>query len=66
MQSVGGQQEQRGMSDVDQAMSLPMSHVPSRVPTCRPSAEPDDPTRDQICDCVRATQYHGRTIEHTT
>jgi len=26
----------------------------------------DDPTRDRIRDCVRATQYRGRTIEHAT
>jgi len=26
----------------------------------------DDPTRDRIHDCVRATQYRGRTIEHAT
>ena len=24
----------------------------------------DDPTCDRICDCVRATRYHGRTIKH--
>ncbi len=24
----------------------------------------DDPTRDRIRDCVRATQYRGRTIKH--
>ena len=26
----------------------------------------DDPTRDRIRDCVRATRYRGRTIEHAT
>jgi hypothetical protein len=26
----------------------------------------DDPTHDQIRDCVRATQYHGHTMEHVT
>jgi hypothetical protein len=26
----------------------------------------DDPTCDRTRDCVRATQYHGRTIEHAT
>jgi hypothetical protein len=26
----------------------------------------NDPTRDRIRDCVRATRYHGRTIEHAT
>jgi hypothetical protein len=26
----------------------------------------DDPTRDRIRDCVRATRYHGCTIEHAT
>jgi hypothetical protein len=26
----------------------------------------DDPTCDRIRDCVRATQYCGRTIEHAT
>ncbi len=26
----------------------------------------DDLTRDQIRDCVRATQYHGRKMEHAT
>ncbi len=26
----------------------------------------DDPTRDRIRDCVRATQYCRRTIEHAT
>jgi hypothetical protein len=27
---------------------------------------PDDPNHDRIRDCVRATQYRGRTIEHAT
>jgi len=40
MQSVGGQQEWGGWSDVDQVLNLQKSHVPSGVPTCRPSAEP--------------------------
>jgi superfamily II DNA helicase RecQ len=31
-----------------------------------PRRAADDPTRDQIRDCVSATQYHGRTIEHAT
>jgi hypothetical protein len=26
----------------------------------------DDPTRDRIRDCVRATGYRGRTIKHAT
>ena len=26
----------------------------------------DDPTRDRTRDCVRATRYRGRTIEHAT
>ena len=26
----------------------------------------DDPTRDRIRGCVRATRYRGRTIEHAT
>jgi len=26
----------------------------------------DDPTRDRISDCIRATQYLGRTIKHAT
>jgi len=26
----------------------------------------DDLTRDRIRDCIRATQYRGRTIEHAT
>jgi len=26
----------------------------------------DDPARDRTRDCVRATQYRGRTIEHAT
>jgi hypothetical protein len=26
----------------------------------------DDPTRDRIRDCIRATQYRGCTIEHAT
>jgi hypothetical protein len=26
----------------------------------------DDPTRDRIRDCIRATQYCGRMIEHAT
>jgi hypothetical protein len=26
----------------------------------------DDPTRDRIRDCIRATRYRGRTIEHAT
>jgi hypothetical protein len=26
----------------------------------------DDPTRDRIRDCIRATRYCGRTIKHTT
>ena len=26
----------------------------------------DDPARDRTRDCIRATQYCGRTIEHTT
>ncbi len=29
-------------------------------------AESEDPTRDRIRDCVRATQYRGRTIKHAT
>ena len=27
---------------------------------------PDDPTRDRTRDCVRATRYRGRTVEHAT
>jgi hypothetical protein len=30
------------------------------------TSAPDDPTRDWIRDCVRATQYRGRTIGHAT
>ena len=30
------------------------------------SSIPDDPARDQTRDCVRATQYCGRMIEHAT
>jgi len=26
----------------------------------------DDPTRDRIRDCVRATEYPDRTIKHAT
>ncbi len=26
----------------------------------------DDPARDRTRDCIRATQYCGRTIEHAT
>ena len=26
----------------------------------------DDPARDRTRDCVRATRYRGRTIEHAT
>ncbi len=40
MQSVGGQQEWGGQSDVDQVLNLLKSHAPSRAPTCRPSAGP--------------------------
>ena len=32
----------------------------------RPRNRSDDPARDRTRDCVRATRYRGRTIEHTT